>query len=348
MASLELSSEYHHQLNIFRNQYLQLQIKIIYPTSNFLQDASFQEALYEEIFQEGILRHPPPNRYKLRVLKELLRRIEESIIDWEEQGVSDNLMISLSSLISIPLPPEPTSAIQKSYVTYNLSSLSHLNRDQSSPPNIVLLEARNVLSGSGTTGLRTWDASLHLATYLTKNPSIISQKSILELGAGLGLLSILCAKYLGAKHVTCTDGSEEVMAEMPTNLFLNGLENSPKITGKELKWGHALIGGEEAEWNGGQKIDLVLGADLIYDGPGVPALLGTLADLFDMFPSVEVLISQCVRNRERFDRFLETCGRNGFVVKEIECEMKVLEEQEGPFYDIDTPIKLLIFSRKFN
>jgi len=55
-----------------------------------------------------------------------------------------------------------------------------------------------------------------------------------------------------------------------------------------------------------------------------------------------------VRNRERFDRFLETCGRSGFVVKEIECEMKVLEEQEGPFYDIDTPIKLLIFSRKFN
>lgn len=85
MASSKLSQEAHHQLSKFRNQYLQLHGNILYPSENFLRDADFQEAMYSEIFQDGTLKHPPPKRYQLRILKELLRRIEESITDWEEQ-----------------------------------------------------------------------------------------------------------------------------------------------------------------------------------------------------------------------------------------------------------------------
>jgi len=79
------SPEYQRQLNKFKRQYLQLQGKIIYPENQFLQDSNFQEALYKDIFLEGALKHPPPNRYRLRILKKLLQRIEESITDWEEQ-----------------------------------------------------------------------------------------------------------------------------------------------------------------------------------------------------------------------------------------------------------------------
>lgn len=79
------SPEFRRQLNKFKRQYLQLQGKIIYPDNQFLQDSNFQEAIYKEIFSEEALKHPPPNRYKLRILKELLQRIEESITDWEEQ-----------------------------------------------------------------------------------------------------------------------------------------------------------------------------------------------------------------------------------------------------------------------
>jgi len=256
-------------------------------------------------------------------------------------------MTSISTLMSTPLPPELTSALQKSYVTYTLSSLAPSPPDQTSPPTITLLEARNLVSSSGTTGLRTWDASLYLTTYLTTHTSLIRNKSILELGCGLGLLSILCVKHLGAAHVTCTDGSEDVMAELSTNLYLNDLSDSPSlITTKELKWGHGLLGTEEFSWNSGRKIDVVLGADLVYDGDAVPALLVTLGELIEMFPDVKILMAPCIRNQERYEGFLEVCERWGFVIGEIEWEMKGAEMQEGPFYDIVTTMKLLTFSKK--
>jgi hypothetical protein len=37
------------------------------------------------LFEDHRLKHAPPARYQLRVLKELTRRIEHSIQDWEEE-----------------------------------------------------------------------------------------------------------------------------------------------------------------------------------------------------------------------------------------------------------------------
>lgn len=112
-------------------------------------------------------------------------------------------------------------------------------------------------------------------------------------------------------------------------------------------WGHALVGGEEAEWNAGKTIDVVLGADLVYDGEGAGALLSTLGDLFEIFPGVKVLTALCIRNQERFDGFLDKCERSGFLVGKIEkFEMRTVEMQEGPFYDLRTPIGLFTFARK--
>jgi hypothetical protein len=60
-------------------------MKLDYPDADLLRQSSVQEALYEHLFAEGAVPFPPPHRYRLRVLKELLSRIEKSINDWEEQ-----------------------------------------------------------------------------------------------------------------------------------------------------------------------------------------------------------------------------------------------------------------------
>jgi protein-L-isoaspartate O-methyltransferase len=109
----------------------------------------------------------------------------------------------LSVLISEPVPAEAISVQQKSYVTYTLSALT---KNPDITPTITLLEARTILAASGTVGLRTWEAALFFGNYLLQNPSLIEGKSILELGAGTGYLSILCSKYMGASHVLATDG----------------------------------------------------------------------------------------------------------------------------------------------
>lgn len=73
------------QLDRFCRQYLQLHADLSYPHPEYLRTDKFQQHLYRKIFEDGVLSYPPPLRYQLRVLKELIKRIEESIQDWEEE-----------------------------------------------------------------------------------------------------------------------------------------------------------------------------------------------------------------------------------------------------------------------
>jgi hypothetical protein len=83
MESLTL--ELQQELKIFRRQYLQLQVKITYPAPDSLRQEVFQQTLYDRVFAEGAVEHHPPERYQLKVLKELMRRIESSITNWDEE-----------------------------------------------------------------------------------------------------------------------------------------------------------------------------------------------------------------------------------------------------------------------
>jgi len=268
----------------------------------------------------------------------------------------------LSSLFVSSIPPEASEAQQKSFVTYTLSSFTspHVESKLSTnspgsngytlskspePPTIILHESRNVLSASGTTGNRTWEASLHLSNYLCTNPSLVRGHSILELGAGTGYISILCSKYLGASHVIATDGSDDVLSSLSTNFYLNELQDSSIIEAREVKWGQALIGGEHAQWNAGREIDLVLGADLTYDVTAVPALVATFGDIFDLYPKVKIIYAGTVRNPETFEKFLDACKRNKFMVEDIDFKILEAGKQEGPFYDDRFPIRLCCIER---
>lgn len=355
----------------FCRQYLQLEADLTYPDGILLRDERSQEFLYEKLFSPNAISRPAPPRYQLEVLKNLVTRIEGAIEDWDEhvsgtephhpiipssfpwhmsqrhtpeQGISDSLMTALSHLMSLPLPSETTAALQKSYVTYYQSLLPDPD-PAASNPTITLLESRSLISAAGTTGLRTWEASLHLGQYLCVDPAIVRDRRVLELGAGTGYLSILCTKYLGAIHVVASDGSDDVINNLPDSLFINGLQGSDRIAPMDLKWGHALVGTEEPAWNGGREIDVVLGADITYDKALIPPLVGTLEELADLFPEVQILISATERNRDTFRHFLDVCQRSAFTVELVDFPVPKPEEQIGPFYGGGTPIHICRLSR---
>lgn len=276
-------------------------------------------------------------------------------------------MSHLSILLSTPIPSEATAAQQQSYVTYTLSSLPPITSTPtpqtsltSRTPTITILESASLLSGSGTTGLRTWEAALHLSTYISLNPHFISNKTILELGCGTGFISILCAKYLSAKHVLATDGSPETLTLMNTSLFLNNLTDAitptasqntaSKTSTCELTWGHMLPTGEFETFpdflsskslpysstttaeSSQTPLDLILAADVIYSPDVIPSLIATLEDLFDLYPAVEMLISSTIRNAETYGIFVEMCERKGWGIERLEFKVAERSEQEGPWY----------------
>jgi hypothetical protein len=81
----ELAQQAQDQLDRFCRQYLQLLRVLDYPDDEYLRDGEFQELLYKRLFEENALHYPPPQRYQFRVLKELTKRIENSIQDWDEE-----------------------------------------------------------------------------------------------------------------------------------------------------------------------------------------------------------------------------------------------------------------------
>lgn len=167
-------------------------------------------------------------------------------------------MFLLSELLASPFPSESVSAQRKTYVTYSFPSLKDPLGEESQ---ITLLESRSLILSSGTTGFRTWEAALHLATFLaTRNGQcFVRNRVVKELGAGTGFLSILCAKHFEVQSILATDGSPAITEDIIANSALNGLEHAPNIQAKVYQWGQSL----PAEEREGLAPDTLLGADIV-------------------------------------------------------------------------------------
>ncbi|EME45797.1 hypothetical protein DOTSEDRAFT_128023 [Dothistroma septosporum NZE10] len=334
------------QLLLFHRQYLQLFEPdfLAWPPRQLLRDPAVQSWLHANLFNIDKNSKLPPERYQLRVLKTLLAKIEQCIEDPEEDEISDDLISHLSTLITSDLPAESTAVQQKSYVTFTCLPPNQSGYDEGKhEPTVTLLERRHLISGSLTTGFRTWEAALHLGSYLLTpaGRDIIRDKSILELGAGTGFLAILAAKHLQAKHVTTTDGDEGVVEALKENFFLNSLDDEQKILASVLRWGRGLKRTWVEEDCEAWPYDVVLGADITYDKVAISALVATLRFLFELRPSVHVLISGAVRNLETFETFRHACLRSKFHVEELDFQPKSIREQTSLFYAKAVPLKIL-------
>jgi hypothetical protein len=74
------------QLVLFRRQYLQLFEPdfLAWPPKLLLRDAGVQQWLFKQCFDTDNNLYLPSDRYRLRVLKPLLRKVEQAIEDPEE------------------------------------------------------------------------------------------------------------------------------------------------------------------------------------------------------------------------------------------------------------------------
>ncbi|KAJ2974235.1 hypothetical protein NUW58_g8723 [Xylaria curta] len=340
------------QLRLLRRQYLQLFEPdfLAWPHPQLLRRSDAQAWLFKHLFDEGRNPRLPPERYQLRVLRPLISRIEKSIQDPDEDEISDELMGRIGALMTHGVPSEFETMKERAYVTFTCLPEGGMNANQDGDdggaeeePTITLLERRNLISGSRTTGHRTWEAALHLGSYLLTHPGrdLIKGKSILELGAGTGFLAILCAKHLGARHVTTTDGDESVVDYLKENLALNGIGDEKLVTAKPLWWGEESRGTWIEQECSSDPYDVVIGADITYDKVAIVALVQTLRHLFQMRPSLLVIIAGVVRNAETFQAFWDECAQSSFAVEEITFTAKPMREQNALFYAAAVPIRIL-------
>ena len=165
----------------------------------------------------------------------------------------------------MPARPPSSAALQKSYVTYTTPICDAAADDDGELRTVTTLESRALLLASGATGLRTWEAALHLGAYLASDRGnvCVDGKNVFELGAGTGFLSLFCAKHTGARYVLATDGDGGIVDGISANIYLNELEGSNRIESTVLKWGHALIDELLSGQDGERLYDVILGADVV-------------------------------------------------------------------------------------
>ncbi|KAK9478515.1 hypothetical protein V1514DRAFT_342751 [Lipomyces japonicus] len=219
-------------------------------------DPEVQTSLYQTVILQT---DQLPPSYVSKILKSLASLTEK--FGEELDGSILEIMIDLMMRPSKPLgEPGP--------VTYFFKT------GNDSEESIVLNEARSIISGFGTTGNRTWEAALALGEFLYNQVGYsdtidINGKTILELGAGSGFVSLLCGK-LAAKKVIATDGNEDIVLKMRRNIENNNL--SDIVETAIYKWGNSSgtnIGHQleresrKADYSFDRKVDVILGADIV-------------------------------------------------------------------------------------
>lgn len=287
-------------------------LKLRIPTSDFIDQVSANDVLRTDHSQSQVLltlqRIVPHNPfYVKRFLSQYIKILEAS--ETIDEGLYE-LYCEGTILNAQELPPT-----QPDLLEYNVGD----------DVLVTIRETPRVISGAGTTGLRTWEAALYLLDYLTRRRSEVDlfEKNIVELGAGTGLVSLALLanrEVLRFSSITVTDGNTALLTTFGETMLLNSLDNVSRVKVEQLVWGSKT--GEELVYL--PKADVVLGADVTYDALVVPLLCETIDGFFALGTSL-VLIAATIRNldtiavweQELTARFL----------------WKVSEKQENPYKD---------------
>ncbi|WVQ72536.1 hypothetical protein IAR50_002093 [Cryptococcus sp. DSM 104548] len=215
---------------------------------------------------------------------------------------------------------------------------------------ITLLEEQIVIQ-SGTTGLRTWTAALHLGHHLIQNfsallPPPFASKGFIEIGAGTGLISILLS-HLGFSVIGTDLGGVEQnldsdnsfktpLGRLETNLSLNSYDkDSPVI--HHLDWFDARKEPSDPSYDDFwadlvQAKRNVMAADVIYDPDLVPPLVNTIDVLLGSSEDqICAVVAATVRNESTYESFLVHCSQHNLTVRHV--ELPPMQDADPTFWD---------------
>ena len=107
-----------------------------------------------------------------------------------------------------------------------------------------------------------WPASIALGRLIAHCPSLVKDKSVIEIGSGLGLCGCVAAAA-GASRVVMTDVDGDMLRLAPASAGANGCDDV--VETMTLDWGR------KESWPEGE-FDVVIAADVLYDGDAAAAV----------------------------------------------------------------------------
>uniref|UniRef100_A0A8D0HEM5 FAM86 N-terminal domain-containing protein n=1 Tax=Sphenodon punctatus TaxID=8508 RepID=A0A8D0HEM5_SPHPU len=264
-------------------------------------------SLCRTVFHPLCMQYPPSVNYRRCFLSELIKKHESTPTE-----PLDELYEALADILN----KEGSTHCYKSYLLPSGDA-------------ITLSESVAIIS-RGTTGLVTWDAALYLAEWAIECSTVFANRTILELGSGIGLTGIAICKVCKPKEYIFSDYHQCVLQQLMENINLNGFlykpeamnhgivhsenqkaelkgKQGPNITIAELDWDSVT-----KEKLSELQADIVIAADVVYDPEITLSLIGVLQKLSscktDGKPP-EVYIAFTIRNPDTYHQFQTELAR---------------------------------------
>ena len=144
------------------------------------------------------------------------------------------------------------------------------------PPELLVSVGNHVLDWTMADGRFIWHgarAALKLIAEEAGELKLqVQDSTVLELGCGLGVVGMACARA-GAKSVVLTDYDHELLRACQRSIDLNSLQHI--VWTLHLDWNSTSAGAFPEELEGGE-VDFLIGADIIYDADHAASVLGTI------------------------------------------------------------------------
>ncbi|KFU87970.1 Protein FAM86A, partial [Chaetura pelagica] len=220
---------------------------------------------------------------------------------------------------------------------------------------VTLVESLAMISG-GTTGLVTWDAALHLAGWAMEHRELFSDRTVLELGSGIGFTGIAICKTCSPRTYIFSDCHPWVLKQLRENIHLNGLVLEPEASGHSPVELQGLEAGAannqkpqvvvaELDWGSvtekqlvGLQPDVVIAADVVYDPEVTSALIAMLQKLppSQAARTPEVYVAFTIRNQDTYLLFQAQLDKAG-----IGWQIIPAHSNTGALYDVQPNVTIL-------
>jgi hypothetical protein len=144
----------------------------------------------------------PSKRYMKRLVSRYVNRLEKDGIPVESESLLGLILRVSLSKCCLPHPEETC------YLAFQL------------PKTESLLRVR-IFPYHNDVALRVWEAGAVLAEFLLHNPSVLAGKSVIEIGAGVGLTGLVVAGCCKPLKVHLTDYTYECRLNLDHNILIN-------------------------------------------------------------------------------------------------------------------------------
>lgn len=245
-----------------------------WPAAEQLCRYTVQESIYNWL--SSSIRDRPWPQYDARFLKELAKRIEQAATSSPAGGATgedddgdlfdplfDLCAGAVASAVDMNDAATQAGAAQvDTIVSYSPPFVpGSTGATGPSTRELYITERPLLLAGSGCTGFRTWEACLHLASVLLRSDFSLSGKTVLELGAGTGLLGLAAVAWGGAARTIFTDGDVEAVTRLKSLAEMNHV--SETTDAGVYRWGDTWQGTVVGDHMKRGEIDVVLAADVV-------------------------------------------------------------------------------------